>query len=112
MSFSELSPAEKEIVLQCMKAIADSPGIEDWEFHTRLGIGRPALRRVISLWPDIDDSSDKSNEFLAINNCLNEICYGLDISAIEWRIWFTQPIDEIRRTYYKWLGLRAPLKSR
>src|SRR5882762_5924112 len=69
----------KAIVLQCMKAIADGPEIEDWEFHTRLGIVRPTLRRVISLWPGIDDGSDDSDEFLAINNCLNEICHGVDI---------------------------------
>jgi len=79
MAFKELSPSEKAIVLQCMKAIADGPEIEDWEFHTRLGIVRPTLRRVISLWPEIDDGSDDSDEFLAINNCLNEICHGVDI---------------------------------
>jgi len=79
MAFKELSPSEKAIVLQCMKAIADGPEIEDWEFHTRLGIVRPTLRRVISLWPGIDDGSDDSDEFLAINNCLNEICHGVDI---------------------------------
>ena len=59
MAFKELSPSEKEIVLQCMKAIADGPEIEDWEFHTRLGIVRPTLRRVISLWPEIDDGSEE-----------------------------------------------------
>ena len=69
MAFKALSKDEKEIVLQCMKAIADGPEIEDWEFQTRLGIVRPALRRIIAMWPEIDDSLDNSDEFLAINNC-------------------------------------------
>jgi hypothetical protein len=43
MAFAELSPSEQQIVLQCMKAIADGPEIENWDFHTRLGIVRPSL---------------------------------------------------------------------
>jgi hypothetical protein len=107
MAFKELSPTEKEIVLQCMKAIVDGPEIEDWEFQTRLGIVRPTLRRIISLWPEIDDSSDDSDEFLAINNCLNEVCHGVNISATEWQEWFAQPKDEIKQTFAKWLRLRG-----
>jgi hypothetical protein len=107
MAFAELSPSEQQIVLQCMKAIADGPEIEDWEFQTRLGIVRPSLRRIISLWPAIDDSSDNSDEFLAINNCLNEVCHGLKLPDTEWRKWFAQPKDEIIKTYNKWLRLRG-----
>jgi hypothetical protein len=107
MAFKDLSATEKETVLQCMKAIADRQEIEDWEFHTRLGIVRPTLRRIISLWPDIDDSAENSEEFLSINNCLNEVCNGVNIPATEWRKWFEQPKDEIKRTYHKWLKLRG-----
>jgi len=107
MAFAELSPSEQQIVLQCMKAIADGSEIEDWEFQTRLGIVRPSLRRIISLWPAIDDSSETSDEFLAINNCLNEVCHGVKIPASEWQKWFAQPIDEIIKTYYKWLRLQG-----
>ena len=49
MAFTELSPSERRIVLQCMKAIADGPEIEDWEFQTRLGIVRPLIRFFDSL---------------------------------------------------------------
>jgi hypothetical protein len=106
MAFADLSPNEQQIVLQCMQAIADGPAIEDWEFHTRLGINRSTLRRIISAWPAIDDGSDSSEEFLAINNCLNEICHGIKIEDTEWQTWFTQPQDEIIKTYRKWLKVR------
>jgi hypothetical protein len=105
MAFKELSTSEKETVLQCMKAIADGPEIEDWEFHTRLGLDRPNLRRIISLWPEIQDSSENSDGFIAINNCLNEVCHGINISAADWPKWFTQPKEEVKQIYYKWLKL-------
>lgn len=105
MAFKELSSSEKETVLQCMKAIAEGSEIEDWECHTRLGIVRSTLRRIIRLWPEIDDSSNRSDEFLAINNCMNEICHGIHIAPTEWGKRFTQSRDEIRHTYHKWLRL-------
>ena len=107
MAFEDLSAREKATVLQCMKAIADGPQIEEWEFHTRLGLDRTNLRRIISLWPDIDDSSQDSDDFLAINNCLNEVCHGINISAADWSNWFTQPKDEVKQTYHRWLKLRG-----
>jgi hypothetical protein len=105
MAFKELSSSEKEMELQCMKAIAEGSEIEDWEFHTRLGIVRSTLRKIINSWPEIDDSSNHSDECLAINNCMNEICNGIHIPSTEWRKHFTQSRDEIRHTYHKWLRL-------
>jgi hypothetical protein len=100
MAFKELSRSEREIV-------ADDSEIEDWEFHPRLGIDRPTLRRIISVWPEIDDGTENSDEFLAVNNCLNEVCHGFDIPPTEWGKWFTHSKDEIRETYAKWLRLRG-----
>jgi hypothetical protein len=107
MAFRDLSPSEKETVLHCMKVIADGPEIEDWEFQTRLGLDRSKLRRIISLWPNFDDNSEHSDDFLAINNCLNEVCHGVNISAADWPKWFTRQKDEVKQTYYKWLKLRG-----
>ena len=107
MAFKDLTISEKRTVLQCMQAIADGPHIDDWEFQTRLGINRSTLKRVILTWPDIDDSAVNSDEFLAINNCLNEVCNGVKISTTEWPKWFEQSVEEIRRTYEKWLKLRG-----
>jgi hypothetical protein len=107
MAFEDLTLTEKRTVLQCMQAISDGPHIDDSEFHTRLGIDRPTLKRIILKWPNIDDCEDSSDEFLAINNCLNEVCHGLRISATEWPKWFEQSVEEIRRTYKKWWNLRG-----
>lgn len=107
MAFKDLTVREKRTVLQCMQAIADGPHLDDRELQTRLGIDRLTLKRVILRWPDIDDGADDSDEFLAINNCLNEACNGLKVSPTEWPKWFEQSVEEIRRTYDKWLKLRG-----
>ncbi len=106
MAFKELLPGEQQIVLQCMKAIADGHEIGGWEFQTRLGIVRPALKQIISLWPEIDDSSENSDGFLAVNNCLNEVCHGVHWTDTEWRTRFTQPKEEVKKAFQNWLRLR------
>jgi hypothetical protein len=102
MSLKHLSAAEADVVLQCMREIAEGTEIEDWEFQTRLGIDRPTLKRIIATWPDINDSTVDSSEFLAINNCLNEVCHGLYIP--DWQSRFAVGKTEVERVYRKWLG--------
>jgi hypothetical protein len=105
MALKQLSSQEQLAVLQCMKATADGDAIEDWEFQTRLGIARPVLREIISSWPEVDDSSENSDGFLAVNNCLNEVCHGVHWEESEWQNWFTEPEDVVKRTYMNWLRL-------
>jgi hypothetical protein len=105
MALKDLSSPEQLVVLQCMKAIADSDAIGDREFQTRLGIDRSVLREIISSWPEIDDSPENSDRFLAVNNCLNEVCHGVHWAESEWPGWFTAPKDMVKRTYRNWLRL-------
>ncbi len=97
-----LSKSEQEIVLQCMTAIVDGTAIADWEFHTRLGVSRPKLRRIISQWREIGDRFPDSDEFLAISNCLNEVCNGIFVSPSEWDQWFTYQRDRVKETLDHW----------
>jgi hypothetical protein len=106
MAFKDLSATDQGLALQCMKVIADGSEIEDWEFQTRLGITRPTLKEIISMWPEIDDSAEDSDEFLAINNCFNEICHGIHIPPIEWEKSFSQPRDTVKQAYANWLRLK------
>lgn len=45
MAFEKLSAKDQEIVLQCMRAT--SAHVEDWEKHSRLGLGSDELKVVI-----------------------------------------------------------------
>jgi hypothetical protein len=105
MAFKDLPKAEQELVLQCMKALVDGDAIKDWEFHMRLGVPRAQVRKIISQWPDIDDRVEDSDEFLAINNCVNEICHGIRMTPEEWTLRFTHPRDAILQAYDNWLRL-------
>jgi hypothetical protein len=111
MAFKDLPKTEQALVLQCMKAIVDGDAIKDSEFQTRLGITRPVVRRIISQWPDIDDRVEDSDEFLAINNCMNEVCHGIRMTPEEWAERFTVPKDTILRAYDNWLTLAGQTRG-
>ncbi len=107
MALEKLSAKEQETVRHCIRAIADGQYIEDPEFKTRLGIDRLTLRRLLGEWPHLDDSKSNSDVFLAINNCLNEVCYGVDIPPEDWGNWFNETQDEVRQTYRDWAYLQG-----
>src|SRR2546425_5843502 len=105
MAFEKLSAKDQEIVLRCMKATAAHVG--DSEKHTRLGLESDELKVIIRQWPKIDDSDESGNGFLAINNCLNEVCHELRIAPDEWINWFETSKADIKSTYRAWLSLRG-----
>lgn len=92
--------------MQCLKAISEGNFLED-EFQTRLGIEKEDLRKLIDSYPEIDDSDNDSNECLAVNNCLNEVCHGLQFSETEWKKWFSVSREEIAETFKDWAELRG-----
>jgi hypothetical protein len=104
MAFEEMSARDQDIVLRCMKATAEH--VADSEKHARLGLEPDELKRVIAQWPNIDDSNESESGFLAINNCLNEVCHGFHMDSGEWGKWFDIPKAEIKRIYRIWLSLR------
>ncbi len=105
MAVELLSDDEREIVRQCMVAIADGPFLDGPEFHTRLGISSGELKEVLSRWPAADDANLVTQ--LAINNCLNEVCHGLNISEEDWGRWFNVAKREVKRIFLKWIELKG-----
>src|SRR5947207_8688937 len=105
MGIERLSATEQDIVLRCMKAAAVH--IDDGEKHPRLGLEADHLEQVIARWPRIDDRDEGGVDFLAINNCMNEVCHGFQIASGEWSKWFDTPRSDIELTYRKWLALRG-----
>jgi hypothetical protein len=105
MPFEDLSSKEQLVVLQCMKATVAH--VADSEKHSRLGLEPDELQAVIATWSHIDDSTEGSIGFLAVNNCLNEVCHGFRIPPDDWNNWFDLPKSEIEVVYQKWLRLRG-----
>src|SRR5262245_16731568 len=102
MALQDITEADRSVILECVKAIAHGPFLDDVECHPRLGLDRPQLNAVLNSWPRLDDSREDSDQALAINNCLNEICYGVPISDSEWDTWFSVSRDQVKRVYDKW----------
>ena len=105
MGMEGLSAKEQDIVFRCMTATAAH--IDDWEKHSRLGLEAQDLQQEIIRWPNIDDGDHYGNGFLAINNCMNEVCHGFRIAPDQWSHWFDTPMSEIESTYRKWLSLKG-----
>jgi hypothetical protein len=103
MEIKRLSAKEQDIVLRCMRATAAN--VDDLEKHARLGLEANDLQQEISRWPNIDDCDESGNGFLAINNCMNEVCYGFRIAPEEWSSWFDTPMSEIASAYRTWQAL-------
>jgi hypothetical protein len=103
MPFEKLSARDQEIVLRCMRATVAH--VEDWEKHSRLGLGSVEIKVIIDQRPAIYDADE--NGFLAINNCLNEVCHEFRIEPNEWSNWFDTSDVEIKSTYKRWLSLRG-----
>jgi len=69
-----------------------------------MGRGKIVIATPSGGIPDMIDHT--RNGFLAINNCLNEVCHGFRLTPEEWNRWFDAPISEIEATYRKWLTLK------
>jgi hypothetical protein len=106
VSLAKLSDQERQIMFQSMNAILRR-GFLDGEFQTRLGIEREELHQIAVAYPNVDDSDDDSNATIAINNYLNEVCYGITFSEREWSQWFGVSRSEVEEVYRKWTVLRG-----
>jgi hypothetical protein len=83
MTVESLSP-EAQAVVRAVLAFISTTRQLDGEFET-LGVDRRELAATLMRWPAVDDRADESPSVVAINNALNEVVNGLELSADEWR---------------------------
>lgn len=98
MSLSSLTPVEREIAFECLRAASEGPFFPDWEFATLFGLKRDEVRRISAAAPDIDDSIEEAA--IAINNLLG---YPHNQEAA-WSQYISVPAAEVRRIFSKWRG--------
>src|SRR4029077_19527488 len=83
MPLSDLDQAEREVVRDCLRAAAEGPFFDDWEFHTLFGLKRDEVKNVLESWPNLDENNE--SVVLAINNSLNNLLgYPLHERNHEW----------------------------
>ena len=98
----ELSNDDYAIVLACLQCVLQSDEIEDPEFRTRIGVVREDIRKIIASWPIHE--MDKMTR-LAVNNCMVEVNYGIDLDERSWSRWFQVSKAEVEQTYRRWSEL-------
>lgn len=103
MSLAALTPDELAVIRRTMEATFR---YFDDDFHARLGVDPATMRSLLMAWPNIDDSADDSDAFLAINNSLNDLLNGEGISDAESMDMVGASRAEMRRVYYKWVEAR------
>lgn len=106
MALEKMSEAERESIHESLAAICSGPFLDDAEFQTRMGVDRSFVKSFLDQWPLVDDSRDDSEETLAINNCLNELCNGLTILEDEWNRWLRVSREQLKIIYQKWAELK------
>ena len=106
MKIEELNSTERNILYQCMKMIAETSLIEDPEFQTRMSINRQELSKVVAAWSTLMDSIDNLVVNLAVNNSLNEVCNGIQISDTIWNQYFTDSRQDVNNFCCKWFEQR------
>ena len=83
MGIRTLERADQDVIRRCIEALLAGDLIHPGELHARIGVGPAGLRKVLTTWPPEDDDRSDSDAHLIVNNCLNEIANGVDISSGE-----------------------------
>ena len=98
MDFEDLSQREKEIVLDCMKAILSGKFLWEIEISVRIGIEKHELEDVVRRWPRL--SASNLIDALAIHGCMRDA--RNDISDEKWPQWIRGSDNEVRSIMDKW----------
>ena len=105
MAIESLSPEAQAIIRRAIAFVATTHQL-DGEFETRLGVERAEVAKVLMRWPAVDDHGDDAPVTVAINNALNELVNGMDLSAEEWRQIGTTR-GEVEAAYAAWATARG-----
>lgn len=100
-SFATLLEHEDVAVIgECLRASADGPFFDDWEFQTLFGLEREEVSRIASVWPSVTDADSAG---VAINNSLNNLTGISDLSNHpQWSKWVSVTPEEVRGVYRRY----------
>ena len=105
MAIESLSPEKQAIIRRALAFVATTHQL-DGAFETRLGVERAEIATILMRWPAVDDRRDNAPVTLAINNALNELVNGMELSAADWRQLGTTRA-EVEAAYAAWNTARG-----
>jgi hypothetical protein len=101
LSLADLNDAERRVVHECLRATVEGSFFPDWEFHTLFGLERGEVRRILSLWPGVDEADE--SVVIAIANSLNNLLgYPAQDGDEEWSRFISVTHEEVARIFGKW----------
>jgi hypothetical protein len=107
MALELLHSDEQWVVRQALAALVHGEYLDDAEFDVRIGVRRTEAAALLGRWPDVRDAPRDARAGFVINNCLNEVCNGLDLVDEEWNRWFDVPRDRVADVYRRWAMLKG-----
>jgi hypothetical protein len=102
MPLADLSPEEREVVKDCLRAAVEGPFFPDWEFSTLFGLQRDEVKVILASWPDLDDSDESVS--CAINSSFNNLIGYPHRCEDIWPQFIPVSEEELVRIYCKWKG--------
>ncbi len=92
---------DEEVIRQCLRAAAEGPFFDDWEFSTLFGFEREEIRRIAERWPEWDDEIRQAD---AVTSTLNNLLRYPRGRPDSWREYIAATPDEVARTEARWAG--------
>jgi len=106
MPLSDLTPAQKAIVQQCLHITAERTDMfPDWEFHTLFGVHRTEMAAFADQWPDFDDQTEGPARW-AVNNAMNNLLGYPHKQYETWDSQFPFGRQALLETFCVWRGDR------
>jgi hypothetical protein len=100
MSLGDLSPGERNIVLECLRAAVEGPFFPDWEFQTLFGLERKEVKEIADAWPALNERDRKIA--MAINGSFNNLLGYPHRCEKEWPRFISVSREEAENIYSKW----------
>jgi hypothetical protein len=107
MPLAHLTPADHDLVHQCLVALRRGGFLDEAAIATRIGVPVPAFDDLLARWPEVDGRDDASPACVAITNALTEVCHGVHIPEEDWPTWFTGSRGGVRDAYERWMRTRG-----
>ena len=102
MGIADLSVEELKIIGLSIRAMVDGPFLDSDEFNIRVGLPKDRTAELMHNWPNLDDSLDSDDVTLMINNCLNEVSFGPEMTEQQCTSLTGVTRDDVRHVYEKW----------
>lgn len=89
----------------CMDFVARTPALQP-AFETRLGVDSNDFAKILLRWPEGIENPEWTPTTIAINNALNEIIHGLQLSSADFHQ-IGSSRGAVQAMFFRWATVRG-----